>query len=509
MRVAFRVDASDAIGTGHLMRCLTLADALAGEGHACHFAMRDLPGALPGMVEARGHAISLLPAPSDGEATDSDLAHGAWLGVTRARDAAETAAVLNEPADWLVVDHYGLSAGWHRLLRPHARRLLAIDDLADRALDCDLLLDQNLQAGPDRYAGLLPAAAEALIGPKFALLRPEFARLRAAPPPREPARVLVSFGGIDAPGATLMALEALTLAGMDARPVDVVAGPRNPHLPAIRAWCEARASATWHESADMAALMARAGLAIGAAGATAWERCCLGLPTLLVTIAANQRPGAQALTEAGAALWAGDVADLSAQDLAAMLRTLKRAPGLRDSLGAKASALVDGLGVARVVRAMAAPAITLRPVRAEDCEAVWHWRNDERTHRFIPDPAPIPLESHRAWFAGVLSGERPVDLLIGEAAGEPVGVLRFDHAGPLATISIYLVPGRENRGEGRALLRAGHDWLAAHRPATETIEALVLEGNAASHRAFRAAGYRPYASTYRCAIRRGESEARP
>ena len=506
--MALRVDASDAIGTGHLMRCLTLAEALAGEGHSCRFILRDLPGALPGLVEARGHAVSLLPAPTPGEPTDADLAHGAWLGVTRARDAAETAAVLGEPVDWLVVDHYALAADWHRGLRPHARRLLAIDDLADRALDCDLLLDQNLQAAPDRYAGLLPAACEALIGPKYALLRPEFAALRAAPPPRDPGRVLVSFGGIDAPGATLMALEALALAGMDARPVDVVAGPRNPHLPAIRAWCAARAQATWHESADMAALMVRAGLAIGAAGATAWERCCLGLPTLLVTIAANQRPGAQALAEAGAALWAGDV-DRTAHDLAAMLLTLERAPGLRDSLGTKAAALVDGLGVARVVRAMTTPAIALRPARAEDCDTVWQWRNDERTRRFIPDPAPILLESHRVWFAGVLSGERAVDLLIGEAAGQPVGVLRFDHAGPLATISIYLVPGRENRGEGRALLRAGHDWLAAHRPATEVIEALVLEGNAASHRAFQAAGYRPYASTWRCAIRRGENEARP
>lgn len=506
MKIAFRVDASDAIGTGHLMRCLTLADALAGDGHSCHFAMRDLPGAMLALPQARGHTVAVLPVPAAGEPTDTDLAHSAWLGVRRERDAAETAAALGDPVDWLVVDHYALAADWHRLLRPHARCILAIDDLADRALDCDLLLDQNLQTAPDRYAGLLATSCETLIGPKYALLRPDFAAIRAAPPVRDDDRVLVYFGGIDTPGATLLALDALVLAGMDRRPIDVVAGGRNPHLPAIRAWCSARPAAICHESADIAELMARAGLAIGAAGAAAWERCCLGLPTLLVTIADNQKPGAEALGRQGAALLAGDVAGLEAADLAAMLVTLGKAPLLHQGMAGRAAALVDGQGVGRVKQAMTAAPIILRPAQAADCDSIWQWRNDEGTRRYIPDPAPIPLESHREWFAGVLAGKRPVDLLIGEMAGEPVGVLRFDHAGPVATISVYLVPGRANRGEGRALLRAGYDWLALHRPATQEIEALVLEGNAASHRAFGAAGYRPYAATYRCAIRRGESE---
>lgn len=488
MEFAFRVDASDAIGTGHLMRCLTLADALAAAGHACRFIMRALPGNLADLPVSRGHGVATLPAPGPEEPCDGDLVHSAWLGVTRKRDAAETSAALGAKVDWLVTDSYAIEAGWQTALRDRARRILAIDDLADRPFDCDILLDQNLQAAPDRYVGLIPDHCTTLIGPKFALLRPEFAAQRAAPSVREPDRILIGFGGIDAPGATLLALEALALAKMDRRPVDIVAGPRNPHLPAIQAWCAARPNAALHWNADLAGLMARAGLAIGAAGATAWERCCLGLPTILVTIADNQKPGAEALARANAALWAGDVSDLTVADLAAMLRTIDRAAILQDIIATHSKAICDGKGAIRVVNAIAASEILIRPAEYDDCDAIWRWRNHPDTRRHSLDSKEVDLNTHRDWYAKALADPRR-NLLIGEMAGLPVGVLRFDVAESAALTSIYLVPEWTGRSIGPALLRRGIEWLRHNRPGVRVVDAEILGSNIASLHAFRQVGF--------------------
>jgi UDP-2,4-diacetamido-2,4,6-trideoxy-beta-L-altropyranose hydrolase len=496
MRIALRVDGSDRIGTGHVVRCLTLADRLAEAGHACHFVMRDHLGAPTGLIETRGFPLTLLPR-VDGSDTGG-LAHSHWLGTSQDRDAMDMLAALKEPVDWLVVDHYALDQQWHRALRPSARHILVIDDIADRIHDCDLLLDQNLQGAAGRYDGLVPPACHVMLGPQYALLKPRFASLRDDRTATEgDGAILLYFGGIDAEGATLTALEAVAGAELRHRPIDVVVGDRNPHRAAVADWCAAHSNARFHGGgSDMAALMANAALAVGAAGATAWERCCLGLPTILVTLAENQKPGAAALAREGAAIWLGDFPEVSAETLAAALRTLDAAPHLADVIGRRAAALVDGRGTDRVVRAMDREPIVLRRAGPDDCDAVWTWRNDERTRRHSLDPAPVPLDDHRRWFSSSLANTDRA-LLIGESAGEPVGVLRYDRVADSATISVYLVPGREGRGEGARLIRAGSDWLVRNWPDVRAIDAEILEANQASSRAFAAAGFIAHLSLYR------------
>ncbi|RME63691.1 MAG: UDP-2,4-diacetamido-2,4,6-trideoxy-beta-L-altropyranose hydrolase, partial [Alphaproteobacteria bacterium] len=170
MRAAFRVDASRAIGTGHVGRCLTLAAALRDAGGDALFLCRAHDGHLNAKIEEAGFPVLSLPKRND---TDDDLAHSHWLGATQADDAkASIAALAGHRIDWLVVDHYGLDARWESALRRHAHRILAIDDLADRSHDCDLLLDQNffLDAA-SRYDGLLPDHCRPLLGPRYAVLR--------------------------------------------------------------------------------------------------------------------------------------------------------------------------------------------------------------------------------------------------------------------------------------------------------------------------------------------------
>ncbi|MEM6667360.1 MAG: UDP-2,4-diacetamido-2,4,6-trideoxy-beta-L-altropyranose hydrolase [Pseudomonadota bacterium] len=313
MKVSIRADASSQIGIGHVMRCATLADALALRGATCRFLFRSLPDPVAEQIRARGHETRRLATLKDAQ-PDNDL-YGTWLGVSRTQDAAECAAVLAEdPQDLLIVDHYAIDATWHKTVRPGMKRLLVVDDLADRPHDCDLLVDQNLGRSPEDYDGLVPDAADRMTGPSFAMLRPEFPAARdqalAGRNNRPFRRLLVSMGGMDKDDATSAILQELAHNTFpDTFEITVVMGPAATNLDRVRTIAETIPVPTRVLSnvADMVPLMAEADLAIGGAGSTSWERCTLGLPTLLLTIADNQWPAAKALEAAGAAVALGDI----------------------------------------------------------------------------------------------------------------------------------------------------------------------------------------------------------
>ena len=363
VKVLLRADASLQIGTGHVMRCLTLAEELRRRGASCRFASRVHGGHHNDAIRGRGFEVVDLPVTPDAAPTSVVTAHDDWLGSNWRTDARQTAAAWRDTgADWLVVDHYALEAGWERALRANAPRLLAIDDLADRAHDCDVLLDQNLGRQVADYAGHVGAGCEVLAGPRFALLRPEFAALRASSLQRrrEPAldRLLVTMGGVDAANATGAVLDALRGCRLPASlEVIVVMGSRAPALAAVR---ESAARQPWHtevrvDVSDMAALMRDSDLVIGAAGSTAWERCCLGLPSIAVALAFNQRAILRALQQAGAALALDFEEHAGPQFNAALAAAVAAAakPRQLKSLGAHAAVLVDGLGVERVADVLA------------------------------------------------------------------------------------------------------------------------------------------------------------
>lgn len=354
MKIALRADASRTIGSGHVMRCLTLADELAAAGAEIRFVTRELPGHLASFIAARGHACELLPAPDLGDSPDADgPAHGLWLGLSRQRDAAETSAALVDwgKADWLVVDHYALDGPWEHLLRQQCEAILAIDDLADRPHDADLLLDQNLQEREGRYRNCVTAGCRILSGPAYALLRPEFRVARRSLRPRygQVRRINVFFGGGDAENLTGLALAALARLGRADIAADVVVGAAHPKRGEIEATCATMANIRCHWNvSNMAELLAAADLALGAAGSSTWERACLGLPALVVTVADNQRPIARAADAAGLFTWLGDAACLNEVRLAEAIDRAIAAPAQRLAQGERGLALVDGEGAWRV-----------------------------------------------------------------------------------------------------------------------------------------------------------------
>jgi UDP-2,4-diacetamido-2,4,6-trideoxy-beta-L-altropyranose hydrolase len=357
--IVFRADASLYIGTGHVMRCLTLAAALRERGATCEFVCRAHLGNLIDFVREQGYETHALPvADFAGDDGTAALAHADWLGSSQENDAAQTRAALKgRRADWLVVDHYALDHGWERVLRADCGRLMAIDDLADRVHDCNVLLDQNLGRTPADYAALAPADALILAGPAFALLRPAFAAMRpyslqrrASPALR---RIIVTMGGVDRDNATGVVLAALTACDVPAGcKVTVVIGPHAPWLAQVREQAAAMPFATevLVNVRDMERLMAESDLAIGAAGSTSWERCALGLPTLLLVLAANQEAVASALERHGAAKVLHDP-----DQIGSMLPTEFARLQLASALGtmaAAAASVTDGLGVQRMLEVL-------------------------------------------------------------------------------------------------------------------------------------------------------------
>jgi UDP-2,4-diacetamido-2,4,6-trideoxy-beta-L-altropyranose hydrolase len=491
-----RVDATDQIGTGHFMRCLALADTLRTRGARVQFVTRPLPPHLRDQATRRGHALAVLPAASDPAATD-DLAHARWLGTSQRADAELTqSALAGDRADWLIVDHYALDARWESALRPCADNLMVIDDLADRAHDCDALLDQNLHEDMrTRYAARVPAHCRLLLGPKYALLREEFATLRAPRLERggEVRRILILMGGVDADNLTSLAIAAVSrLPRVPA--VDVVVGARNPARDAIAVLCRTHGYALHVQPSNVAELMAAADLAIGAGGVAAWERCCAGLPTLTLCSAQNQREQVNQLALHGLA-YVPDVRPGDAESLATHLRALLENPALRAALSRNGLRAVDGRGTQRVARALGCGAVEMRVATLADSARLLEWRNHPAIRAVSESAEPIEPSVHEKWLAAVLA-DPDRHLLIGEQDGQAVGVVRFDVSDGAADVSIYLAPGRERHGKGSDLLEAAEAWLAASRPAVRALKARVLRDNQSSHGLFAACGYRRISTEY-------------
>lgn len=449
MKVIFRTDASLDIGTGHVMRCLALAQALRAEGVDCHFICRSLPGNLITRIADFGFSAMALPCDPwlDEPAQDASLpAHAAWLGGDWHADADGTAAILQKlRPDWLVIDHYALDRAWERKLRPFCGHLMVVDDLVDRPHDCDLLLDQTLGRLATDYATLVPQGCLLLAGTRYALLRAEFSALRERSLRRRAAgglrKILVSMGGVDQLNATGQVLQALHQCTLPRDcSLTVLMGGQAPWLDEIRSqaaampWpCDLRVDAS-----NVAELLANCDLAIGAAGGSAWERCTLGVPSLLVVTARNQRDVARSLERTGAARVLGDIDSIT--------MTLPRAMAgitsdVLSGMSRAASEVCDGKGAERVVRVLRQWDVQVRGMREDDLESVLRWRNHPDIRGRMYNSHEISSAEHREWYVRAMR-DRCRHLLIVEQSGMPLGFVQFteSESDGVADWGFYAVP---------------------------------------------------------------------
>lgn len=350
--IAFRVDASAKMGSGHVMRTLTLAQALRGDGWKCSFFCRLHIGHLVELIEAKGFEVYSFQATQySTQCSNERLRHAEWLGVSQEQDAKDCIECLSEPLSWLVVDHYGLDATWERYLRPYTNKIMVIDDLADRIHDCDILLDQNLYSNSAaRYWDLIPSSCISLLGPTYALLREEFAleRHRLNPRDGKMERLLIFFGATDPLALVLRAVEVVATLRGKGFWVDVIAGNLNPQKEEISKKCSGYGFHYFEQVSNIASLMAKADVAIGAGGTTVWERCCLGLPSIVSSVAKNQDEGVL-FQSAECLIFYCEPDECFETRLASLLNELAKSPKTLSEMSTRCLALVDGLGCQRVI----------------------------------------------------------------------------------------------------------------------------------------------------------------
>jgi UDP-2,4-diacetamido-2,4,6-trideoxy-beta-L-altropyranose hydrolase len=473
MKIAIRADASLQIGTGHVMRCLTLADALKKRGGECYFICREHEGNLIEHIRERDHTVHILTGIVDEQG-----------------DGARTRSILGKiRPTWLIVDHYALGAGWEKAAKPDGIRLMVIDDLTSRPHVCDLLLNQNLGAQTEDYAKLVPANARILAGPRFALVRPEFAAKRKAEPPKlAHDHWLASVGGVDPKnilGKIVSAWEQLPTP----RPsLALAVGSKSQNIASLTQLISSMSGVSLHQDADMAELMSKAGLVIGTTGTMSWERCCLGLPSIMGITAENQRPVCEALVQHHAGISVGEWEKIAPKKLVAMFEKARQHPELLEKIAARAWKIVDGYGAGRVAACLMLERTALRPATSADAELAYSWRNDAATRRYFFDSEPIDHNRHLEWWRQSLSSSTR-NLLIAEIHGQPMGVLRLDHANDEATVSIYIDPNFVGLHLGTAILKAGAVWCRKEHGKTRRLVAEILPENKASLSAFSKAGF--------------------
>lgn len=464
------------------MRCLTLADALKRSGALTRFISRHLNEQLRGNLADKGHEFVLLAQETEEEPADNLIYADAM---------ASLKALSHEQWDWLVVDHYGLDHRWESMLRRSVDHILAIDDIANRQHDCDLLLDQNLYLNMEaRYAGKVPSHCQLLLGPRFALLGDEFTRLHTEVQPRRGPvkRVLVSFGGIDANNFTGKALSALSAIGLKDVKVDVVIGAQHPCRKEVEATCEKLEYACHIQTERMAELISVADMAIGAGGISVWERCSLGLPSLVIKTADNQTDQIKDAASLGllyAPEFSGDWMNAFERHILALIEN----DYLRSYMSASGINSVHGRGAQDVVAILGCSELVIRNATPTDSKELFNWRNHASIRQASRNSGKIDWQNHSKWFMSVLADPKKA-ILIGEIAGTPMGVVRFDLQDDEAEISIYLAPEKGMSGRGFSLLAAAESWLVSNYPNVRELRAHVLGDNGHSLRFFSKAGFK-------------------
>jgi UDP-2,4-diacetamido-2,4,6-trideoxy-beta-L-altropyranose hydrolase len=336
LKVIFRTDASPILGYGHLMRCRTLANALKDLGMAC---------------------VMVGPKPSDQTDADADvfeqwIEQSEWLA--ESDDAAKLVTIANQYGGAvLVLDDYRVGVVYQKVILETGLKWLQFDGRADGPLWADWVVNTSPAARPEDYARLLQKpGARALLGPQYAVLRPEF----SAPTPRRPEKsqvtdVLVTFGGGDDRGAILFVLEALLPAAAASIHFQVMAGRNNPGNPEIKRWIDSNAAprVRLHVSpAQVAALFSACDLAVMAGGTTTYEAAFCGLPMLILTLAANQERQSQAWHDKGAAVYLGRFNEVTGEGLISHFSKVSGSPELREKMSKCGQHEVDGKGARKI-----------------------------------------------------------------------------------------------------------------------------------------------------------------
>lgn len=462
--IAFRCDASPKIGSGHVMRCLTLAAELTKRGDVVSFLC----------TEETLQTVSAL------QNSPYKIIHDDTINHT----------------DWLIIDHYNLDAKYEKEARSWAKNIFVIDDLANRQHDCDFLLDQTYRRKDDDYSALVPNDSVLLIGTDYALLREEFS-VESTTRVFNSNRILVSYGGVNPKSCTQKTLSMLADYNKKPLIIDVVVGSNAHGLDEIKSMVKNINEKGFHaahlhmDTTEISKLMISADLCLGAGGTTSWERCCLGLPTLALELADNQEPTLRALDDAGAIINLGKIENLTHEKFLDQFSHLVSAPNKLQKLSQNSMKICDGRGAERVAASII-PAETakdgkpvrLRAASSSDLKTVFEWQCTPGVRQHARNPELPTWEGHQAWFTASLQNiDRRMFIILYDSL--PAGFARLDREGDgHFEVSILISPVFQGKGLGVSALKL----LRSAEPFA-IFRAEILPNNNISHKMFTRAGY--------------------
>lgn len=473
-----RADASSQIGTGHVMRCLALAQAWQEEiGGEVIFVAADGISALEKRLAGEGCVVANI-------ATKAGSGDDARQTIGLAQDYA---------ADWIVVDGYHFGGDYQRIVKDVGLRLLFVDDYghAERYF-ADIVLNQNISATESLYAKR-ESYSQLLLGPRYVLLRREFWRWHdwQREIPDVARKVLVTLGGADPHNATLKVIQALQQIEVDGLEAEVVigAGFNNEHTLKSAIGKRRTKIRLEYNVNNMPELMAWADVAVSAGGTTCWELAFMGLPALHVALADNQRSVVSSLQTHDIGADMGWYESLSSADIARSLQNLLGDRTRREAMIRQGRLLVDGDGAKRVVMVLRGESFRFRNVNSDDQRFIWELSNQPEVRAASFSPEPIPWDQHVRWFKSKLDDPACIFFVVINQTDEPMGQMRFEMDGDKAVISLSLVRSFRGRGYGAEIIRKACEKVFKN-PGVKVIRACVRLENETSVGVFEKAGFR-------------------
>jgi|APSaa5957512535_1039671.scaffolds.fasta_scaffold00497_19 UDP-2,4-diacetamido-2,4,6-trideoxy-beta-L-altropyranose hydrolase len=502
MKIIFRVDAFIKMGIGHVMRCLTLAHELKRSGSIITFVTSSDRGYIIPLIKSYGYDIETFNISRNGvtidEATEVD--YDLWNNIFWKEDAERTLQIAQKiQPDLLIVDHYGLDAKWHQILRSATKKIMVIDDLANRYLDCDLLLDQTFECTPRVYKDFTPSECNFLVGTKYALIRRDFIHLRQSAINKrkkeiEIRHILISLGGSDTKNLTYQILKILEAMEWDVYPiVDVVLTKNSQYIESIKAMAN-NASLNINvliNVTHMAELMLKADLAIGASGTTTWERCCLGLPSLVFGVSDNQKGILSKLDSLGAIVSLGCCTEFNGDLLSKEIVQIINNPSQYKSISKEAFTLCDGLGARwtylaiQPIKAKDGKCVELREVTLDDSKMILKWQQMPEIRQYAKNPSIPTEEEHMRWMQEKIKENFSYFWIIMHDK-EPSGILRLDNYGEKDyLISIFVTPQKFGLGIGKGAISVVQYLFEG----IANLSATILPENTASLKLFESSGF--------------------
>lgn len=490
--IVFRVDASTTIGTGHIMRCLTLAKQLKqniNEKRNISFICRHILPSLHQQIIESGYHFYLLENNKENK-IEKNNDHQSWLGVTSQQDAEETIAILQDKAiDWIIVDHYAIDDKWEKKVKTYVKKIMIIDDLANRPHDCDLLLDQTYGRSLNDYKNLLPICSILLSGADYTLLRKEFILEKNSIIKHRKninfnhITALIMFGGTDPDNLTKLCIEKIKNVATIHKIVIIISDSTNNKNEIIAQYRKNKKIDIHISPKNIAEIMLNADIAIGAAGTSSWERCAVGLPAVVIIQAENQRLIAENLQRQGVITY------LETQDIDKKLISLIEQHLLSKEVYLttviKCLDICDGNGVKKVANTLGiVSSLSVRDATTNDMLTYFKWASHSKVRKQAFNQQDINFIDHKAWFKSKLLSDS--FLFVGVLREEAIGQVRFDKLDKTDhySVDIHLSHNHIGKGYGTYLLNKALIELLKRHSSPLYVEAVVFQNNLSSRRCF-------------------------